>query len=267
MSTVSAEFLKVRTTKVWWGMLIGVALWAVLWSLPQAFTAGVEFAPGAVAPSPAGDDATARTIYSTGLTSYAYVFAMVLGVIVISGEYRHQTITPTLLATPRRTRIVLAKWVVTALYSLLYGAVALTLALGAAALVISARGIETNLGADGLWRGLGLALVAFMLWGLIGVGIGTLVGNQIVAILVGVGFIVVEFIAQFALLFVSWGPDLIKWLPSAVTSALLQPSTDTGPAGPELEIIPWGIGLLVLVGYAAVTAGIGALLSLRRDVT
>ncbi len=267
MSTVSAEMLKLSTTKAWWGMLIGLAAWATLWSLPNAFTAGVEFAPGATAPSPADDDAVARSFYTIGLTSFGYVFSLVLGVLVISSEYRHKTITTTILGTPRRPRIVLAKWVVTALYSLLYGVVALGLGLGVTALVLSARGLELNLGADDLVRALLLALVAFVLWGLIGVGIGTLVGNQIVAILVGIGFIVVETIASVALSFVSWGPDAVKWLPSAATSAMLAPSTDTGPGGPEVFVLTWWVGLLVLVAYALVTAGIGAVLSLRRDVT
>ncbi|GAB4062874.1 hypothetical protein GCM10028777_04110 [Angustibacter speluncae] len=267
MSTVSAEMLKLSTTKAWWGMLIGLAAWATLWSLPNAFTAGLEFAPGATAPAPADDDAIARSFYTIGLGSFGYVFALVLGVLVISSEYRHKTITTTILGTPHRPRIVLAKWVVTAAYALLYGVVGLGLGVAVTALILSLRGIDLNLGADGLVRALALALVAFVLWGLIGVGVGTLVGNQIVAILVGIGFIVAETIASVALSFVSWGPDLVKWLPSSATSAMLQPTTDTGPGGPEIQVLTWWVGLLVLLGYALVTAGVGALLQLRRDVT
>ncbi len=267
MSAVSAELLKVRTTKVWWGMLIGLLVWASVWALPNAFTAGIEFAPGAVAPTPATDDSVARSFYTGGLTSFGYVFVLILGVLVVSTEYRHQTITPTILAVPRRPRLVMAKWVVTALYGALYGVVGLGAAFLVTVGILSARGVELNLGADGLARAMLMALLAFVLWGLIGVGVGTLVGNQIVAILVGIGFIVVEFIAQVALGFVSWGPDLVKWLPSAATNAMLQPTTDTGPGGPVIEVLPWWLALIVLVGYAAVTAGIGAALTLRRDVT
>ena len=132
---------------------------------------------------------------------------------MVSTEYRHQTITPTILAVPRRPRLVLAKWLVTALYAVLYGLVGLGVAFAVTVLILSARGIELNLGADGLPRAMALALLAFVLWGLIGVGVGTLVGNQVVAILLGIGFIFIEFIAQVALGFVSWGPDLVKWLP------------------------------------------------------
>lgn len=267
MSAVSAEMLKVRTTKVWWGMLLGLVVWAALWALPNAFTAGVEFAPGAIAPTPASDDSVARSFYTAGLTSFGYAFTLVLGILVVSTEYRHQTITPTILAVPRRPRLVLAKWVVTALYAVLYGVVGLGIAFAVTVLILSARGIELNLGAEGLPRAMALALLAFVLWGLIGVGVGTLVGNQVVAILLGIGFIFIEFIAQIALGFVSWGPDLVKWLPSAATNAMLAPTTETGPGGPTIEVLPWWLALIVLVGYAVVTAGIGAALTLRRDVT
>lgn len=262
---LATEVLKVRTTRSWWGMLLALACWAALWTLPNAFTTGIEFAPGQSVPGMA-DDSMARTVYTTGLTAFGYVFTLVLGILAISGEYRHQTITPTFLATPRRARVVLAKWVSTGAYALLYGVVALSTSIAVALVVLSARGEVLNLGADGLPRALGLALLAFVLWGLIGIGVGTLVGNQVVAILVGIGFVFVEFVASLGLSFVSWGPELMRWFPSTATSAMLSPAAQ-GPDGSPLELLPWWAAVLVLMGYAAVCAGLGAASTLRRDVT
>jgi ABC-2 type transport system permease protein len=265
MSAVSAELMKIRTTKVWWGMLIGLVVWAALWSLPTAFLTGLEIEPGVVLNS-MSDDAWARSVYTTGLTSLGFAFTLVLGILVLSGEYRHQTITPTILSVPRRPRLVLAKWVAAAAYSLLYGVVALAVGVAVSVLVLSARGLKLNLGAEGLVRALLFALLAFVLWGLIGIGIGTLVGNQIVAILVGVGVLFIDFLAQNILPVFSWGDDVTRWLPIGVTSALIAPSTEL-PDGTSLEVLPWWGAGLVLVAYALVTAGLGAALTLRRDVT
>lgn len=262
---ISTEMLKVRTTRSWWGMLLGLVVWAALWTLPGAFTTGMEIAPGQQLPG-TDDDATVRTLYTTALTSFGYVFTLVLGILLISGEYRHQTVTPTFLATPRRPRVVLAKWVVSGAYSLLYGLVALVVSVGVAVAILAVRGQDLNFGADALPRSLALALLGFVLWGLIGIGLGTLIGNQVIAILVGIGFVFVEFIATIALSFVSWGPDVLKWFPSNATGAMLDISTQQ-PDGTLLDILPWWAGLLVLLGYALVSAGLGARLTLRRDVT
>jgi ABC-2 type transport system permease protein len=265
---LSTEMLKIRTTRVWWGMLIGLLVWAVLWSLPNAFFAGADLgadAGGAVIP-PMTDDAMARTVYTSALTSFGYAFTLVLGILVVSGEYRHQTVTPTFLATPRRQRVVLAKWGAASAYSLLYGVLAILAASVVDAAILLARGQELNLGAEGLPRALVFALLGFVLWGLIGIGVGTLVGNQVVAILVGIGFIFVEFVGTAVLSFVSWGPALLKWFPSNATMAMLEPvAQDMG--GTTVEILPWWGGLLVLLGYALVSAGLGAASTLRRDVT
>lgn len=266
MSTlVATELLKIRTTRAWWGILIGLVVWAALWTLPTALTAGAQFAPGQVVPG-MEDDSMARSVYTAALTSFGYVFTLALGILMISGEYRHQTVTPTFLATPRRHLVVVAKWLSTSAYSLFYGVAALAVSIAVSIMILTVRGEVLNLGAQGLPRSLALALVGFVLWGLIGIGVGTLIGNQVVAILVGIGFVFVEFIATVALSFVSWGPDVLRWFPSNATTAMLAPNTQQ-PDGSTLEILPWWGGALLLLAYALVSAALGARLTLRRDVT
>ena len=101
MSAVSAELLKVRTTKVWWGILIGAIVWVGgLSALAAAFT-GRSIRPEHPDARPDDPD-VARGVLHRRSHHFGYVFTMVLGVLVIGTEYRHQTITPTLLGTPRR---------------------------------------------------------------------------------------------------------------------------------------------------------------------
>ncbi len=70
-----------------------------------------------------------RTVYATSAFQGAYIFAMILGITGMTGEYRYQTITPTFLATPRRARVVLAKMVAHLGVGLGYGVVCVLVAL------------------------------------------------------------------------------------------------------------------------------------------
>ena len=49
-----------------------------------------------------------NTVYTAGL-SVGYLLMLTIGVIQVGSEYRHKTITGTFLATPRRSRVMLAK--------------------------------------------------------------------------------------------------------------------------------------------------------------
>ena len=52
--------------------------------------------------------------------------------------------------------------------------------------VIVARGYDLGYGTDRLWSSVGLGVVAVGLWTLLGIGIGTLIRNQVAAVLVAV---------------------------------------------------------------------------------
>lgn len=265
MSAVSAELLKVRTTRSWWGILLGAVVWIGGLSALGAAFAGQSLDPSVPAPGPDDPD-VARSVYTAGLTNLGYVFTMVLGVLVIGTEYRHQTITPTLLSTPRRWKLVVAKFVSSSTYAVVYGLVFLALSVGLGAMIFAIRGFDVDLSRGDLWRALALCVLAFVLWALIGVGLGTMIGNQVVAILVGIGFVVVELIANGLLSIVEWGRQVIPYLPSNATNALISPDLpETGPGA--VEMLPWWGGAVELVVIAAVFSAIGAALTLRRDVT
>lgn len=265
MALISAELLKVRTTRSWWGILIGAVVWIGALSALAAIFTGMQFEGQPPSPTPEDPD-IARGVYTAGLTNFGYVFTMMLGVLIIGSEYRHQTVTPTFLATPRRWHSVVAKWASASCYSIVYGLVFLGLSVGLGASIFAARGYDVDLANGDLWRALGLSMAAFVLWGLIGIGLGTLLGNQIVAILVGIGFVVVEMIASVILSFVEWGADVLKFFPSNATGAMISPEIVTGP-GQQIGVLPWWGGALELVLIAAVFSVVGAALTLRRDVT
>ena len=105
------------------------------------------------------------------------------------------------------------------------------------------------------------------LWALIGLGVGILIPNQVAALLIAIGVAwIVEPILGAVLGITDWGKDITPYLPSQATSAMLstRPAASTGSPS---QILSWWAGALVLTAYAAVMAGIGSWLTVRRDIS
>jgi ABC-2 type transport system permease protein len=259
---VATELLKLRTTRVWWGLLLTGVLLAFLQAGLLAATAGLALGQGATPTPPPTDPAMLRTIYTGGL-SYGYVVTLSLGVLGMAGEYRHQTITPTLLAVPRRTRLVAAKLVAYLLAGLGYGIVFVLAGALAGAVVLAARGYPLGLGAEGVVRSMLLAMLACAIWTAFGLGLGTLIRNQIVALLVGIAFAVLAGPLLALALQAAHLGAVAQYLPNQASAALVQGTN----GGIEQTLLPWWGGALVLLAYAVVFAALGAALTTRRDVT
>lgn len=261
-SLVLAELSKIRTTRLWWGLLLGAVAFTAVGAGVTAGFAGVEGAggPGGQSLPPVESPALLRSAYGSGFNG-AYVFALILGVAGMTGEYRYLTITPTFLVSPRRYPVVLAKLVAHLVAGLVYGAVCAAVAVSVAGTVVVAfKGGSLGLTADGVPRAIALSVVAVALWTLLGIGLGTLLRNQVAAILTGVllAFLVDPLlgVALDAL-----DSDLGKYLPTQASTAVL------GGFSAGAPLLPWWAGGLVLTGYALVFAAVGLAFSVRRDVT
>jgi ABC-2 type transport system permease protein len=257
---VRAEVRKLFTTRAWWGMLIGVALVSVAFPLLIALIAGQDDGGGL---SGVRDPATVRTIYTSGIGT-TYLFSLAAGILAMAGEWRHQTISATFLASPRRARVVLAKIGGLVVLGGLYGVTSVVCGVAAGGPVIHARGGQLRLFSDGVPRSLALGVLAVALWALFGLGIATLIRNQVAALLISVAVAwIVQPILSAVITNLFHRPGIAAYLPSEATSAMLSP--DVGDSGTHL--LAWWGGALVMLAYAALFAGVGALLTLRRDVT
>jgi ABC-type transport system involved in multi-copper enzyme maturation permease subunit len=265
---VKAEFRKFFSTRMWWGMTIGVflagALFAVLFALVVAGSRQ-QGGPGGGGPRLPGLDNTSMvsTVYTAGL-SLAYLLTLVVGVMSIGSEYRHKTITSTFLSTPKRVHVMVAK--VTSLLGIgaFYGVVFLLGSVGVGGATIAIKGFSPFPDVGPITRALALSLLVLGLWSLLGLGAGILIPNQVAAILIAVGAaFILEPVLGILLGFVSWGQKIVPYLPSQATSAMVgQVNTS-----PTVQLLSWWAGALVLVAYAAVMAGVGSALTVRRDVT
>ena len=116
---IRSEYVKLRTTRLWWGLLPGTFGLVALNVMPSALFAGQSFGTE-VPTSPPLDEVPGLTaVYGSGYQS-GYLLALVLGIVIGAADLRHRTATQTFLGTPRRGRVVVAKMVVAAAAGLLY---------------------------------------------------------------------------------------------------------------------------------------------------
>jgi ABC-2 type transport system permease protein len=193
-----------------------------------------------------------------GNGAFAAVFAALVGVMAMTGEFRHGTIRATFVFTPARTLVVTAKVLASILVGGGLGALGAALALGTGVAVIRARGFDVLVDAGDVRRLLLGTLVMSAFWAALGVGLGALVRSQVVAI---VGMFVWVLVAE-VLLF-RYLPGVGRFAPGAAGTAMT--GTTVGDSSAHLLSAP--VGGAVLATYAAAFVLAGMLVTSRRDVT
>jgi ABC-2 type transport system permease protein len=245
---IRAEFTKLATTRLIYGMAAAMAAFAVL--IVAANAAGVEGAPPLSADSLPVLVAAPVTLLSGA--------ALLLGILGMAGEFRHLTVTQTFLVTPDRGRVVAAKLVAYPLAGIGLALTILAFTAAVAAGWLAAKGITPSLPepvAYALGHVLLGAVLAAGLCALVGVGVAALVRNQVAAL---VGVAVWVLLVEGLLMSLLHAPSMARWLPSAAAAAL------TNPGGAGLSRLA---GALLLAGYALALALVGTRLVVRRDIT
>lgn len=259
------EVLKVVTTRLWWVLAIVVVAYLAPTTAALASVFGIGTGEG-LDPEMLGID-PAEFVYTTA-TSVGYVFPLLYGSLAVSGELRHQTITPTFLATPRRPISLGAKVSVQAGVGVFYGLLAFTTSLLTGGLMLMAFDADPGLTDSSTWFIVLRGLVAMALWAVIGVGAGALLRNQVAAIIVVLAFTqFIEPILRTVSLLADWSAAIGKFLPSAASDALVGGSMFSimGMGGAD-TLSTWQGGL-VLAGYGALFTVVGYFVTYRRDIT
>jgi hypothetical protein len=198
------------------------------------------------------------------------VFPVLFGTLAVTAEFRHQTLTPTFLATPRRGVVLGAKYLVLAVFGALYGLAGLAASVGLGAPILAATGHDTGLGDSATWLLLARIVLAMAVWAIIGVGLGALIPSQVAAIVIVLAFTqFVEPILRLVTSLVDWAAGIGRFLPGAAGDALVGSSifSSIGGAAAQSAALEWWQGGLVLLAYAIVAGAIGYATSWRRDVT
>ena len=273
LRSVSSEFSKIVTTRLWW--ILAIVLFCYIGLLAgglAALFAGIQtgvISPDAVNTGGGSTDfgSLPPLIYSFA-SSVGYVFPVLLGALATTGEFRHQTLSPTFLATPRRGLVLGAKTVTLVLVGAGFGVVALAASVGIGGGVLSAFGVDALLQDSETWLLVARTLLAMGLWAAIGIGLGVLVPNQVASIVIVLAFTqFVEPLLRLAASFLEVTAKIGNFLPGAASDALVGASifTVASPAG--TAPLGWWQGGLVLLGYALITTVIGYAVSWKKDVT
>lgn len=265
-ASMVSEYRKIVTTRLWWILLLAMAgymafLGAVL-AVSLAEGTGADGGPDAPVVTP---EMIRTSVYGVA-AAFGYVFPVTIGALSVTGEYRHRTITPTYLADPDRVRVLGAKLLAALPVGLAFGVVGTLATILTGAGVLAATGNATEIAAPETWSLAVRSVLALAVWACVGVGIGSLITNQVLAVIVILVYTqFVEAVLRLVLGAVG-GPlgDVAMFLPGAAGEAATGGSIFSAMGMGDL--LPWGTGLLVLLGYAVVLAAAGAATTSRRDV-
>jgi ABC-2 type transport system permease protein len=245
---IAAEFFKLRTTRTSWAVTLGSIGLVVIISLIAALTA--EFTNGAPDESPGSD-----LMQIGGLVQ---IFALVLGILSVATEFRHGTITPSLLAVPDRAQLLVAKFVSALVAGALLGLVAAGLCAAIVLPLLSSRDIATELDSGGVVELIAGNTAACALYAAIGIGLGALIRNQVGAIIGALGWI---FLIEPLLTLIPGFEDVIaRWFPTGAANALSGTATNAD----ALDQLP---AALLLLAYAALFVAAGLYVLRGRDVS
>jgi len=242
---LDSELLKLRTTRTFYA-LIAAAI-ALIVAISVLATALGSFKtttdPG-------------RSVL--GVAGLAPLFALVIGVLGITTEFRHGTITPSLLVEPVRTRLLAAKLAAQLIAGLLLGLVCFGVCAGIVAGVLSSRGIPTAMSTGDWIAAVVGGTIATMLYAALGLGVGAILRNQVGAIVVVLAWVFV--IENLLGIIPGFGDGIKKYGLAGVGSSLARSAGHSTRIGQ----LPAG---LILLGYALVLVIAGTIVIRQRDVS
>ncbi|WP_019145012.1 ABC transporter permease [Aeromicrobium massiliense] len=263
-AALKSELRKLLTTRLWWVLLLVMVAYLVFIGVVMAFTVTVE-APDGSGPIVEGVDAAVSVYSSTN--AIGYVFPLLLGTLAFTAEHRHRTIEQTLLVEPDRDVLLASKTTATLLLGLVFGVVAVASIVAGAVPLLVWQGDGAYLTDPDVVAVLLLSVAVMAVWAVIGVVLGALVTNQVVAIVAVLAFTqFVEPIARLGLGAVDALSGVAQVLPGAAADAVVGASA-FGAFGGDGDLLPrWG-GLLVMLAYVVVLGLVARLTTLRRDVS
>jgi len=251
-SLITAELLKLRTTAGGW-IVLAVAVAMILLGIGLTATFLSDTAEAALGTGPA----QLRWFNLTGVSE----FAILLGILVGTTDHRHNTIVPTLLVAPSRTRLVAAKTAATVLATLMFAITLIATTAVAVPTTLHLLDVEMVAAWSSILEVWALGTVALIASATIGLGLGQLLTRQVTAIVLAlvVAFMLTPTLSGAA-------PGVAQYLPGMLEVVL----TDAAAGLPEQTIAVADIGRItaatLLACWATALLTLGAARQIRSDV-
>lgn len=246
-----AELLKLRSTRL--------PIWITAGTLIMLLVTIVAVVPPTGATNrvtPLDDPALLTRVVGVAFL-WPQLTVALLGVLAYTQEVRHGTITSTYLVEPRRRRALEAKGVALMLASIGIAVVTVIVSCVASVALISVRNGNVTVGSQ-FWQVVAAGIVVMALSGLMGLSVGVVLQNQIVAVTLTLVWLT---LGEHLLIQVL--PQIARWTPGGATAGFLQLGAEATTTGTLLQAPTAG---LLLVGYTAAAVAMAFVIAPRRDV-
>ena len=269
-----AEFMKIRTTDTGWLFLIGFIVFTALALTINGFGNHSQLYPqqglvsraqAAQARTPAGVAAIAASMMTSG-QRIGVIFALLLGVLIVISEFANQTAAVTFVTVPHRTTVIRAKVAAAACCGALFWLVGTVIAAVATPLFLYSQHVSTSLAGWTVARSVVLNLLAFVAWGVFGLGLGAVLRSQMASVIAAIAVYAGSFSTElvFTALYNLFHQGWMLGAPVIGPAVASEVMTASGPAFPYAP--PGWVGGVIMIGYTVALVAGGIALTKRRDV-
>ena len=296
---IRAELIKIRTTNSWWIFAILLVASSAVMLLFNLLMANADLRNVAEIrakglPDLSNLDAASQEfrrnqyLYDIDLhrvlanasanvfTSGQYfglLFVSLLGCLIVTNEFFHQTATTTFLATPHRSQVIFSKLVAGGLLAVGFWLLTTVIDVAVGSLYFSGNSYDVLLGEWDVIRSMLLNLLAYVIWAILGIGVGVLIRSQVGATVTTALAYLLAYPAAFA--FFGLIRNYVIQDDSVYQAMILVPGVDSQimvsperlPLTSTALAPPWWGGALILLAYAVLAGTIGTVLTRRRDIS
>ena len=209
----------------------------------------------------------ATAIFTSGQL-IGVLLACLLGIVLITTEFHHQTATTTFLQTPRRGLVVAAKLATAIIVAGLSWLVSTVVSVATGAIFLNIEGYGSQLGNWSVVRAILLNLAAYAIWAVFGSAsapssaassAATVAATVLYLIGTAAGSSFFELLNTYVIK-KDWVLTAQVSVPAIASAVMISPTKTFDQSPPQ-----W-VGAVVLVGYGIVAGVIGTSILRRRDI-